>query len=544
MQPTYDVEAFKSAFESQFTYLNGFMRHVLRDGDKPAVHCPLTGRTWTYASLNAEANQLAHALRGAGVGHGDVVMGVLMNSPEFVFAYIACQKIGAVFAPANFRLAAGEIALLVDDCRPSALLIDVEFRKVMEEARAVGHHVPNAVVSVDAENTAEAPEGAVAYRDFVAGMPADNPKNDFTPSIYDESVRFFTSGTTNLPKAVPTNVLNTVLTAHDVMMHFPVTGRDVTMNLTPWFHRGGLDAGGPCPVLYAGASLVILRSFTPKLALQYVSQYKITFLIGVPTIVDMICRLKETTPCDISSLKGIVLMGSPLDKEPCERYMRELTPNIFNGYGTTETFWNTFLRPWDLPAMAGSAGSPCTDDDVRVVPILPEGRSDPDTFVPMDGTTVGEVVILAVAKSTATYFNNPEMTAAKFKDGWLYTGDLATWNERGFVTIIGRKDDMIVSCGENIYPVQIEGILNEHPKVEASLVLGVPDARRGSVVVALVKALDPSLTVRELREYCKAHPMLSPYKRPRMFSIVDELPRNATGKLVHKLPEGITFDNQ
>lgn len=542
MQPSYDVDAFKRAFETNFTYLNGFMRHVLRRGDSPAMHCPLTGRTWTYAQLNVEANRLAHALRAAGVGHGDVVMTMLLNSAEFVYAYLACMKIGAVSAPINFRLSGGEVALLVDANEPKVFIYDNEFAKTVADAQALVKKRPATVVCVDLENVAVAPEGAVAYRDFVAGMPGGNPELGFTQNIYDESVRFFTSGTTNLPKAVPVNVLNTVLTAHCVMMDFLLTARDITMNLTPWFHRGGLDAGGPCTVLYAGACLVIMRNFAPRLALQYVSQYGITILVGVPTLADMICRLQQTAHADIPSLRLLVVMGSPLDKEPCERLLRDLTPNIANGYGTTETFWNTYLRPWDLPAKAGSAGGPCNDDDVRVLPIVAQGHADPDHPVPMDNTTVGEVAILAVAKSTCCYFDNPAMTAAKFKDGWLYTGDLATWDEHGFVTIIGRKDDMIVSCGENIYPVQVEAILNEHPKVADSLVLGIPDPRRGSEVVALIKARDPSLTERELRTFCLEHPMLAPYKRPRQFRIVPELPRTPTGKLVHKLPAGVTFD--
>ena len=212
-----------------------------------------------------------------------------------------------------------------------------------------------------------------------------------------------------------------------------------------------------------------------------------------------------------------------------------------NGYGTTETLWNTFLRPYDLPEHAGSAGTPCTDDDVRVLTLSTEGQTDPEDMAPMDGTTVGEVAILSLAKSTCCYFANEELTKKKFKNGWLYTGDLATWDEHGYITIVGRKDDMIVSAGENIYPTQVEAILNEHPKVAESLVLGIPDPKRGQIVVALIKASDPSLDEREMKQYCLEHPMLSPYKRPRMYKFVDELPHNATGKLLHKMPEGITF---
>ena len=541
MQSSYNVQAFKDTFERQFTYLNGFMRNVFRKADKPAMFCPLTDRVWTYQTLNEDANRLAHALRAHGVGRQDIIMHALLNSAEFVFTYLAAHKLGAVNAPISCRLSAGEMALLINASRPRVLIFDAEFTRVVTEALALAEHKPEAIVMTDLFNTETPPQGILAYRDIIRDMPATNPELDFIPGAYDETTRFFTSGTTNLPKGVPLNSLNEVLSAHDVLMHFPLNTADITMNLTPWFHRGGLHAGGPTPVLYAGGSLVILRDFAPRLALQYVSRYHVTFLIGVPTIVDMLCHLQETNPADISSLRGMVLMGAPLDKAACEKYMEKLTPNVFNGYGTTETFWNTFLRPADLPAKAGTAGSPCTDDDVRVVRLVTSGFADPSDMVPPDQETVGEVIILSMAKSSFSYFENPELTQEKFREGWLYTGDLATWDEHGYITIIGRKDDMIVSGGENIYPVQVEAILNEHPKVGESLVLGLPDARRGAIVVALIKAEDPSLTERELKQYCLRHPMLSPYKRPRMYQFVNELPHTATGKLLHKMPPDVTF---
>ena len=158
------------------------------------------------------------------------------------------------------------------------------------------------------------------------------------------------------------------------MMHFPLGPTDRTMNMTPWFHRGGIHSGGPCPTLYAGGEVVILRDFAPKRCLEYAAKYNISFLIGVPTIIAMLARTQERTPHDLSALRGIVTMGAPFEKSACEKYMKLLTPNIFNGYGTTESFWNTFLRPFDLPDNAGSAGRSCTDDEVRIVKLRRDGN--------------------------------------------------------------------------------------------------------------------------------------------------------------------------
>ena len=531
---TYDIEMFRDTFESRFTYLNGFLRNVSRFGNRPAVFDPQSGRRWTYRELNREVNRLAHALRSDGIGKNDVVMFALLNSPEFVFFYLAAHKIGAIACPVNYRQGAGEIALVIDDSTPRVFVYDAEFGELSSEALELCQNRPAVELVVGAEEGASLPAGRKRYEDYVFEQPETDPPIDFEPHIYDETTRLYTSGTTNRPKGVPINNVNEVLSAHDVMMHFPLGPTDRTMNMTPWFHRGGIHSGGPCPTLYAGGEVVILRDFAPRTCLEYAQKYEISFLIGVPTIISMLARTQERSPFDLSALRGIVTMGAPFEKSACEKYMKLLTPNIFNGYGTTETFWNTFLRPFDLPDNAGSAGRSCTDDDVRLVALHPDGsRAEPNQTAPHDSETPGEIIISSPAKSAFCYFNNEEMTKKKFYKGWLYTGDVGTWDENEFVTVSGRRDDMIVSAGENIYPAQIEAVLNDHPKVAESAVIGVPDKLRGEVVAAYIVPKDPSLTVEELKDYCTHSPMLSSYKWPRNYHIVESLPHTATGKLMH-----------
>ena len=524
---TYDVSMFRETFETQYTYLNGFLRNVARFGDAPALHDPQSGRRWTYRQLNAQVNRLAHAMRQDGVGKNDVVMFALLNSPEFIFCYLAAHKIGAIACPVNYRQGAGEIALVIDDSRPKVFVYDAQFGTLSQDALALAEHKPDRVLVAGGQ-------WDTSFDGYMDGQPETDPPIDFHPHIYDETTRLYTSGTTNRPKGVPINNINEVLSAHDVIMHFPLTPTDRTMNMTPWFHRGGIHSGGPCPTLYVGGEVVILRDFHPRTCLEYAERYGVTFLIGVPTILAMLARAQERTPVDLSALRGIVTMGAPFEKAACEKYMKLLTPNIFNGYGTTETFWNTFLRPYDLPEMSGSAGRACTDDDVRVVAVHPDGsHAEPEEVVPHDNETPGEIIIRSPAKSAFCYYNNPEMTAQKFYKGWLYTGDMGTWDKNEFVTICGRKDDMIVSAGENIYPTQIEAVLNEHPKVAESAVIGIPDRLRGEVVAAYIVPSDDSLTVEEIKAYCVQSPMLSSYKWPRSYTLVKELPHTATGKLMH-----------
>lgn len=532
MAPTYNAAQFKDCFEHEFTWLNGFMRNVRRFFDQPALYDPESGRRWTYEELNRDANRLAHAFQADGAGPGDVVMYMLFNSPEFVQAYIASHKIGAISCPINFRLSAGEIALQLDDSRPAVFIYDEEFAPTAKKALEMARHRPARVV--EAAKAAANAESAGSFSAYVAGKPEENPVPAARPSIYDETTRLYTSGTTNKAKAVPLNSINEVLSAHDVMMHFPLNPTDRTMNMTPWFHRGGVHSGGITPTLYAGAEVIILREFNPRRCLTLAEKEKVTFLIGVPSIIALLARAQERAPADLSCLRGIVTMGSPFEKSACERYRELFTPNIFNGYGTTETFWNTFLRPYNLPHMAGSAGQACTDDDVRVVRLRKDGGfADPDDMVAKDNAEVGEIIIKSPAKSAGCYVRNPEMDSRKFHQGFHYTGDLGTWDKNEFVTIVSRKDDMIISAGENIYPTQIEAAIKEHPGVAECAVIGIPSRLHGQSVAAYVVPLDDSLTADDLRAHCIAHPMLPPFKRPRFYYIVDELPHTATGKLMH-----------
>ena len=276
-----------------------------------------------------------------------------------------------------------------------------------------------------------------------------------------------------------------------------------------------------------------MSKFDAELTLKYVAKYKISFVIGVPTVLEELADKQERKGYDISTLRGIVTMGSPLERSACIRYQKVLTPNIYNGYGTTETFWNTFLRPFDLPEYAGTAGASCIDDDVRVVKIYDDRRAEPDDLAALDNNEVGEVIISSPAKSPYTYVNNPDETENKYYKGFIYTHDLATWDGHQFITIVGRKDDMIISSGENIYPTEVEAVLNLHPKVKDCIVTSVPDKMRGQIVTAYIVRTDDSLKPEELDEYCKESPNIANFKRPRFYRFVAQIPFNATGKKLH-----------
>ena len=519
----------KTIFESRYTWIEGFMRNVRRYGGKLAMINPDDGRQWTYTEMNEECNRLSNALIADGLQKADVIMLQLINCPEFAFGYLAAHKSHAVCCPVNFRLKPGELAFNIDDSKPMAIIFNEVNKADILEALKITKHQPKKLIVVGG-----ASDGKVtSYADYVRDASVKEPVFDYDYNIYDETTRLYTSGTTGFPKAVPLTSINEVLSAHDVMIHFPMNYKDVTMNTTPWFHRGGLHCAGPCPAFYAGATIVIMGKFNAELTLKYVDHYKITFIVGVPTVLEELADNQERKGYNISTLKGIVTMGSPLERSACIRYQHVLTPNIFNGYGTTETFWNTFLRPFDLPENAGTAGASCVDDDVRVVKIYEDHRATPDDLAAMDGIEVGEVIICSPAKSPYSYANNVGETDRKYANGFIYTNDLATWDKNQFITIVGRKDDMIISSGENIYPTEVEAVLNMHPKVKDCIVTSVPDKMRGQIVTAYVVRDDMSLTPEELDSYCKESPNIANFKRPRFYRFVAQIPFNATGKKLH-----------
>ena len=361
------IDMFKNAFESEYTWLNGFMRNVDRFGNREALFNPVTNTRWSYKALNEDANRFSNAILDAGIKKGDVVMFQLLNCPEFVFAYIACHKTGAVSCPVNFRLSAGELAQTIDDSKPMLFIYESINKEAVAHALTMCRHKPKIVIMIDDEEGGKPLDGTVSYTDFVKYQSAENPVLHWGLSIYDETTRLYTSGTTGNAKGVCLTSINEVLSAHDVMIHFPFSSDDKSMNTTPWFHRGGLHSGGITPTLYAGGSVTIMRKFDPVETLRYIEQYKLSFIIGVPNVLERLTEAQEKNGFDLSALRGIVTMGSPLERAACIRYQSVLTPKIFNGYGTTESFWNTFLRPSDLPAMAGTAGGARLKEGVGVV---------------------------------------------------------------------------------------------------------------------------------------------------------------------------------
>ncbi|WP_273266309.1 class I adenylate-forming enzyme family protein [Flexistipes sinusarabici] len=519
---SYDVERFRKFFEENFTYIKNFIRNVERYPNYTALIDGESGEAWTYAQLNEAANRLANAFLSKGVSAGDVLIYQLLNRPEFAFIYLACQKIGAVNCPVNFRLASGETALILEDSRPKMFLYDEAFADESEKALEISHYKPELIYKIKSAD----------FSKLCDDSTPKEPNTEFTPGAFEEVTRLYTSGTTGLPKGVPLNNINEILTAHDVIMHLGLSDKDRLLNLSPWFHRGGIHIGGPNPGLYAGASLVAMKGFFPKEALDIIQKYSVSVVIGVPTMFTLMLEEQEKKKNDLSSLRAVVSMGAPLEKKLCTKMQEVFTPNVYNGYGTSETFWNTLLGPEDLPEMAGSAGKSCVFDSIRVVKVYEDKLAEPTDTVANNNEEVGEVIIQTF-KTSMDYFKKPDEVNQKFYKGWFYTGDIAVWDSKRYIHIRGRKDDMINVGGENIYPTQIEEAINECDLVSDCAVVGVYDEKRGNSIAAYVVGKDENISLGELKDFIKNHPMIPVYKRPRYYRIIDELPMTATGKKQH-----------
>ena len=242
-EPVKKNDMFREVFEQDVTYIAGFMRTVRKLPGRVAMVDPIEEREWTYAQLNEDVNMLANALLRNGVNKKDIVFYQLPNSKEFVFSYLAPQKIGAITSPANPNFSPGETVVCLENNKPKVYIYDESIKEMAVTALELSSYRPEIVLMA---GDGEVPEGHARLSDFTADGTANEPETDFVPNIYEEVMRLFTSGTTGKPKGVPVTNANEVMTCHDVIMHFPMNSTDTTMNMTPWFHRGGIHSGGSC----------------------------------------------------------------------------------------------------------------------------------------------------------------------------------------------------------------------------------------------------------------------------------------------------------
>ncbi|MGC5036066.1 acyl-CoA synthetase [Streptomyces sp. DT190] len=463
------------------------------------------GHAVDYGTLHTRTTRLAHALRARGVRRGDRIAYLGPNHPSYLETLFAAGTLGAVFVPLNIRLTGPEIAYQLTDSGAKALVYGPSHAGL----------VAGLPGSTDVRLYLETgPEYEAALAE-ASGEPVDEPVG-----ADDTCIIMYTSGTTGRPKGAMLTHGNLTWNALNVLVDTDLTADERALVCAPLFHTAGLNML-TLPVLLKGGACVLVEAFDPDAAFDLVARHRITFMFGVPTMFDRMARHPRWPDADLSSLRLLTCGGSPVPTPLIAAYQeRGLT--FLQGYGMTEAAPGTlFLDAEHAVSKAGSAGVPHFFSDVRVV------RPD---LTPVDVGEVGEVVVRGPHVMPG-YWGLPEETAASFADGWFRSGDAARVDEDGYVHIVDRLKDMIISGGENVYPAEIEDRILAHPDVAECAVIGVPDATWGEVPRAVVVAregavLDPGEVLASLAG------RLAKYKIPKSVVLADALPRTASGKLL------------
>ena len=490
-------------------------KRAARDPGAEAIFEPANGRRLSYSELNSRSNQVAHALIEGGVGLGDRVALLLMNGTEFVESFFAIAKIGAVNVPLNWRLVADELEFILADAGATVIIFGSEFTEIVDELRGRGEATS---IATWIQVGGEALDGTIGYEGWMSAASSAEP----TPSGSGDDLVFimYTSGTTGRPKGV--------MHSHDTVLWSILTGAatadfrtgDRYLNSLPMFHVGALNPVLVC--VYAGVALVVLKAFDPTLSWELIRDERITSTLMVPVMLQYMLAVRDPAIHDATSLRWIMSGAAPVAKTLIEQYAA-LDIEIHQVYGLTETCGpGCLISSAEAITRAGSTGRAFYFTEVRVV------REDGTDCDPDES---GEV-LLKGPHIMVGYWNQPKATEEAIVDGWLHTGDVATIDDEGFVTIVDRVKDMLISGGENVYPAEIESVLLAHDKIADVGVIGVPSDRWGESPLAVVVASDPTLTAAEVIEFCTGK--LAPFKAVKAVEFVTELPRNASGKILKR----------
>ena len=478
------------------------------------------GRRFTFEQLNQRCNRTANMLLAQGVKPGDRVAVLLKNGIEFVETYFAVAKIGAILVPVNWRLVANEISYILDDSGATALIYDADFDEVISRLQDNDAVAVECYVRVNAiDDKSSLAEYTSDYDELVAKASNSEPP----VGAYDDDLLFimYTSGTTGHPKGV--------MLSHNCMLWSGLTsittsdmrGDDRFLLPMPMFHVGCLVPVSQ--LVHRGATGVIMRDIDMGVMFGAIEQEKISITMSVPALLQYMLMAPEREQTDMSSIRWIATGASPVPVSLLKEY-EDIGIAIHQAYGLTESCGpGTLLLAGDAESKFGSCGKPQMHTEAKVV-------TDAGLEVARGSGEVGEL-ILAGQHMMLGYWNKPEATAEVLKDGWLYTGDLCTVDEDGFITVCDRKKDMIISGGENIYPAELENVLAACPDIQEAAVIGVKSEKWGETPLAIIvptAGCEP--TSESLKAYCKEN--LAGYKVPQLFELVEALPRNASGKLL------------
>lgn len=491
-----------------------------RHPDREAILDLRQNRRFTYEQWNRHVNRLASALAVAGVKKGDRVSTVLYNTVELGSLFFACAKLGAIFNPVNYRLSSEEISFILRDAEPKVVVFEPA---VEAQIRPVAEREDTSVFWCTDQGTV--PDYAQDYWEMVGQAP--DLSMDINVNEQDTCSIMYTSGTTGKPKGVMHRHRDLIEQSQILIAMMQLTPSDLGLAVAPMFHSAELHC---CflPRVHIGAGNVLLHQFDSRTVLETIQREQVTMLFAAPTMWNLLLK-ENVEDYDLSSLRLGLYGAAPMAPSMVRAIHERLGIGLVQAYGMTEMGPAvTFLLPDEQLKKAGSAGKPAIHHEVRVVRPGTDGPSEPEEVLPPG--EVGEILVRGSCMMQG-YYKREEANRKALYKGWYHSGDLGYLDEEGYLWVVDRMDDMIISGGENIYPREIEDVLYEHPGVFEAAVVGEPDETWGERVVAYVVPKDRSLTAEALDTFLRESYKLSNYKRPRRYIFVESLPKNASGKI-------------
>ncbi len=469
-----------------------------------------------YGELGSRIGCVASSLRRLGVQPGDRLALLMPNSLEYLVSYYALIKMGAVAVPLNPLLREPEVHYIMEDCQVSGLIFHQEFASIVEALRSKLSSLRHTILVGD--------KGEAETRTFNDLLQTgDQESSTVDRDEQDLATLIYTSGMTGDPKGAMLSHRGLMASAQATVEGFQFRPTDCIIGALPFAHIFGKNLLVQAP-LVAGASVVVMARFESALVVKAIERWKATALSGVPLMLIALSNALEAQPRDVSTLRKCMVGGTTVPMEVVRRF-QGLFRNceVVEAYGISENTGIVTLNPLGGGHREHSAGLPLGLNEVRVVD--DQGQDVPQGQ-PGEVTIRGPQLLLG-------YWGMPEVTAGAMGDGWLSTGDIGYLDEDGYLFLIDRKKDLIITSGYNVYPKEVENVLYNHSGVEEAAVIGQPDAARGELVKAVI-VLKEGATVTEdtIREYCAGH--LADYKTPRLIEFVDDLPRTASGKILKR----------
>lgn len=473
----------------------------------------------SYAELNSAVTKFASGLSKLGVKQGDHVALLVGNSPYFVIGLYGTMRVGATVIPINPIYAPDEIHYILQNGDVKAIITLDLLLPVMN------HLAPN-LPSVEHIIVCPTSPDEIAYTEKMKSFTSVLEAGDFSlpmPDMQDEdnAVILYTSGTTGKPKGAMLTHRNLYSNASDVASYLQYTENDKIIAALPMFHVFCLTVALNAPIVN-GATVLIVPRFSPKEVFRIASTYEATVFAGVPTMYNFLYQYPEGNVEDLQTLRLCISGGSSLPVALLENFEKKFNVMVSEGYGLSEASPVTCFNPLDRSRKPGSIGTSIWHVENKIVNEMGEEVASGE---------VGELIVRG-SNVMKGYYKLPEDTAATLREGWLYTGDLARMDEDGYIYIVDRKKDLIIVGGYNVYPREVEEVLYKHPAVTEAIVLGVPDDNLGEMVKAYVVMNDASVSGQEIIAYCALH--LAKYKVPTSVEFLEELPKNATGKILRR----------